>query len=280
MKTNIRQEYVPIDEVLHELDTFFAMNPAPDYITFAGSGEPTLNSGIGRVISFIKKNYPDVPLALLTNGSLLGEKAVREELYSLDLIIPSLDSAVQETFQRMNRPCCEIQCQDILDGIVHFRRESEAALWLEIFIIPGYNDLPHELKALQHAIAKIRPDKVQLNSLDRPGTESFVKVAYRERLQEIREMWGLENSEIIARPQQDHNLRENVLNLGDGVLESIARRPCTAEDLALMFGVSEIDIIALIDELRKKGAVESVMKERGEFFMLVNDERQGKIEVG
>jgi len=94
-----RKEYVPYDDVVKELDNYFSNNPNPDYITFSGSGEPTLNSRIGDVLEFIKLKKPDIPVAVLTNGTLFYQKQLRAELFNADLVLPSLDAASEMSFQ-------------------------------------------------------------------------------------------------------------------------------------------------------------------------------------
>jgi len=139
-----RIEYVPYGEVISELDRFMSENPKPDYITFSGSGEPTLNSRIGDIVSYIKNKYPDVSLALLTNGTLLSDPEVRKEIIACDLVLPSFDAATETAFDKINRPSELIGLEQYLNGIIEFRKEFKGKIWLEVFILPGYNDSPEE----------------------------------------------------------------------------------------------------------------------------------------
>jgi len=115
-----RKEYVPFDEVIKELEHFMNNNPAPDYITFSGSGEPTLNSRIGDVLQYIKSNHPDILVAVLTNGTLFSDKQVRSELLSADVVLPSLDTASDSTFYKINRPFHSININDYIKGLEEF----------------------------------------------------------------------------------------------------------------------------------------------------------------
>ena len=96
------------------------LSSKPDVIALAGSGEPTLHAGIGAVIDGIKA-ITDVPVAVITNGSLLGRPAVRRELAAADIVLPSLDAPSEELFRRVNRPHESLHLADLIDGLVSFR---------------------------------------------------------------------------------------------------------------------------------------------------------------
>lgn len=121
--TTRRMEYIPYKKIVTELNNYFSTNPPPDYITFSGYGEPTLNSAIGKIIQFIKKNQPDIPVAVLTNGTLFSSAEVRNELLDADLVLPSLDAATQEVFEKINVPASELNVNDHIQGLASFRKE-------------------------------------------------------------------------------------------------------------------------------------------------------------
>ena len=135
-----RKEYIPFDEVITELKDYMNNNSVPDYITFSGSGEPTLNSRIGDIIEYIKGNYSDIKVAVLTNGTLFPDKKVRDELLKADLVLPSFDAASELAFKKINRPNSSINLDEYLNSLVEFKKEFKGTIWLEILIIPGYND--------------------------------------------------------------------------------------------------------------------------------------------
>jgi wyosine [tRNA(Phe)-imidazoG37] synthetase (radical SAM superfamily) len=143
-----RKEYVPYNEVIQELKRFLSDNPALDYITFSGSGEPTLNSRIGDILKYIKQNYPDIPVAVLTNGTLLNDKQVREEILDADLVLPSLDVASDLSFRKINRPFNSLNIENYINGLCEFREEYQGKIWLEVLIIPGYNNSKEDLRHL------------------------------------------------------------------------------------------------------------------------------------
>src|SRR6056297_2181287 len=115
-----RMEYIKYEKVTAELEDYFLNNPDPDYITFSGSGEPTLNSRIGDVIKFVKELKPDVPVAVLTNGTMLYDKNVQRELMETDLLMPSLDAATKTVFERLNRPASKLEFNRYINGLIEF----------------------------------------------------------------------------------------------------------------------------------------------------------------
>lgn len=254
-----RAEYIPVDEILGELDLFLAHNPKLDYITFSGAGEPTLNSGIGRIVAHIKSRYSHYKLALLTNGVLLREAAVRAEVLACDLVLPSLDSATQQGYERINRPQPGLRVEDLISGISAFRDEYQGQIWLEVFIIAGINDTETELDALEIAIRRIRPDKVQINALDRPGAEEWVQAAPIELLHQIKKRFSaslMMPVEIIAKTAQfeEPNSSSEVIEQIQSYLTS---RPCTVEALALCLGIHINEVSKALRELSAQGRVEA-----------------------
>ncbi len=264
--THERKEYVPVDEVYSELRDFFKNNPDPDYLTFSGAGEPTLHSHIGEVIGFVKKLRPAIPVAILTNGTLFGEKAVREELMQADLVLPSLDAATDEALRKLNRPRRELLVSGYIGGLIDFSREFKGEIWLEIFLLPGFNDDPQNLEALRAAAGKINPSRIQLNTLDRPGAVANLHPLPMDRLEEIVEFFGMDQVEIIAPPQERQEVKSYRSDLESAILETIARRPCTLADLEKILGLHINEINKYLGVLEEAGKVETIEEERGTFY--------------
>jgi len=268
--THERKEYVPVDEVYSELSDFFKNNPDPDYLTFSGAGEPTLNSHIGEVIAFLKELRPEIPVAVLTNGTLFGDPLVRKELMLADLVLPSLDAATDLALRRINRPRRELKASGYIKGLIEFSREFKGEIWLEILILPGYNDGEENLKALKEAIRKINPDRIQLNTLDRPGTVEGLLPARISQLQEIASFFDLDKVEIIAPPEERNQVKSYRTDVESAILETIARRPCTLADLEKILGLHINEINKYLGVLEEAGKLESVKQERGVFYQVRN----------
>ena len=268
--TVTRKNYVPLSEVKEELTDYFANNPRPDYITFSGSGEPTLNSNIADVLHFIRNHIHDIPVAVLTNGTLFSIKQVREDIKDAAVVIPSLDAATGKLFRKINRPYPRLEIDTIIDGLIRFRKEYNGQIWLEIFIVPRMNDTKHELTALKQAIEKIGPDRVQLNTLDRPGPVSTIRAATRQELEHIMNFWQLENVSIIADVSERKELLSYRTDTESAILGTIARRPCTLKDLSEILGLQINEVNKYLDVLEADGKIKMVRQKRGFFYQLRN----------
>jgi len=261
-----RNEYIPLTDILTELENYLDKKPVLDYITFSGAGEPLLHNGIGKVITFIKENYPDYKLALLTNSTLLYDENVRIEVSGIDLLLPSLDAVSDIVFKKLNRPNSKLDNKKIIDGLVKFRNNFSGKIWLEVFIVPGLNDTSTELDLLKNTIMKINPDSVQLNTLDRPGTESWLAPASKQKLEEIADFFKPLPVEIIAKFKSRNKVTSYHKNIEQQIIETIKRRPCTDKDLSEILGIHVNEINKYLSELIDEDLVDSQHQERGIFF--------------
>lgn len=267
-----RKAYVAFDEVKAELAHYFENHPDPDYVTFSGSGEPTLSPDIGRIIDFIKEKKPEIRVAVLTNATLLSDPVVREDLSRADLVMPSLDAVTTETFKSINRPDGQLDIHDMIDGLKTFAASFRGTLWLEVFILPGVNDQREELETLGEIIREINPTRVQLNTLDRPGAVQGLNPASKQDLDRVAAIIDADNIEIIARVKDlasvDHISDEKMETM---VLETIHRRPCTLADLTAALNLEHAKLEILMKRLILENKVESVQQERGTFYQTIKD---------
>jgi len=258
------KEYIPVQSVIDELGNYLSAAPRLDYITFSGSGEPTLNIQISKVVDYIKNNFPRYKVCLLTNGTLFTAASVRSAVSEIDLIIPSLDAASENSFARINRPHNSIDCTSTIDGLTRLRSEYSGQIILEIFFVKGLNDSPEELLRLNEAIEKINPDRVQIGTLDRPGTEDWVEEVDNIRMKEIADF--LCKAELIG----EYRPRRNISSCDDShnsqIIRTLQRRPCTIKDLQQIINLRPVEIQKQINFLLERGTIEAEKKERGLFF--------------
>ncbi|MBN1756948.1 MAG: radical SAM protein [Chitinispirillaceae bacterium] len=248
--SHTRAEFVGSTELIGELGSYLADTPELDYITFAGSGEPTLNSAIGTVLRYVKNTFPNYRTALLTNGTLFHLEDVRRDILPFDLVLPSLDAVSSEVFHRINRPHCGLDVKKMIDGIVEFSREYRGMLWIEVFIIPGINDTPEELAGFKDVLKNIQPSRVQLNSLDRPGACDWVKPPEPGALASIAEYLKPLPVEIISRSGQNSVTPLTYAeNLEGTVIHQLRRRPATIEEIAVMCSATINEIEPAIKKL-------------------------------
>lgn len=252
-KTAERAEYVPVDRILRDLRNALETGPAPDYITLAGSGEPTLHSGLGRVIAEAK-SLTRVPVAVLTNGSLLWRQDVVEDCLGADLVVPSLDAGDANAFQKVNRPHPDISFQRMVQGLVDFRRAFEGEMWLEVFLLAGITAQPIHVAKIASIISQIGPDRAQLNTVARPPAEPDARAVSLDDLDALAELIpGF--VEVIA----DHPLpASNTGGRGsaDLVLDLLRRRPCTLQDIAAGLDMHPNEVLKYTDRLVREGLVE------------------------
>lgn len=263
-----RKEYLKAGKIKEELTHYFNNNPDSDFLTFSGSGEPTLNISIGDILQFVKQIRPHIPVAVLTNGTLLFDQTVRNALKEADVVLPSLDAATEDAFRKINRPPDSLKIDSYIQGLIDFRKEYKGKIWLEIFILPGYNDSVHELNELKNAVLKIAPDAVQLNTLDRPGTVPGLRGASRSEMQKIADEWKLDNVGIIAAAPEREKLQSFRKDVETAILETIVRRPCTLDDLSKILGLHISEINKYLDVLDGEGRIEAVSQERGVFYQV------------
>ena len=182
------------------------------------------------------------------------------------MVIPSLDAATSDVFKKVCRPHPKLDIHSIIDGIIRFRNVYTGLIWLEVFIVPGTNDTEAELSALKQAIVKINPDRVQLNTLDRPGVVSDIRAATREELERIIDFWQIDNAEIIAKAPERKDLPAYRNDIQSAILGTIARRPCTLEDLTKILGRHANEINKYLDVLEADRKIQTEKQQRGIFY--------------
>lgn len=262
--TTRRGELVPVADVCEELSRRLSEPPFPEWVTFAGSGEPTLNTGLGEVADHIRKIAPDRRIALLTNGTLMDDPSVRAACKKADLVAVSVDAAGPKAFSSVNRPHPGLDLSRILSGIEAFRREYEGVLWAEVFLVPGINDSAGELELIRDALLRIAPDETQLNCLDRPGTEDWVKKPSENDLARAARIL---NAKVIgrARGRADAGLPGDPTAL---ILEAVKRRPLTADDVSRIISESSQNLGDILDGMVRKGLLKAKKADRGVFYGL------------
>jgi wyosine [tRNA(Phe)-imidazoG37] synthetase (radical SAM superfamily) len=254
-KVAVRKEYVPIDDVVDELRNYLEAGVEADFITISGSGEPTLHSCLGELINRIK-TLTQIPVAVLTNSVLFDDPAVRSDCVAADVVLPSLDAADQQTFEKINRPCTHINIENVISGLCEFRNQFTGQIWLEVFIVEGFNTGLAELAALRAAISRIRPDKVQLNTAVRPTAEALLPRVTPEKLRQIAAALA-DNAEIVA-DFAAHHQDKRAVRIAQDVLSLLRRRPCSLEDICNGLGLSRNEAIKHIEILRSSGLIETV----------------------
>ncbi len=225
-----------------------------DVVTFSGSGEPTLNIDLGLIIEKVKEQI-HLPVAVITNGSLLSKPDVRNDLMKADIVLPSLDAVSEDIFRYINRPHYLIDLGATISGLKQFRKEFRGQIWLEVMLIKNVNDDFEELKKLKEIIASINVDKVQLNTVVRPPVDQNANRLEKEELEGIARMLG-SGCEVVCdfNKISEQNTEED---WSDTILEIIRRRALSVDDIMRITGMPFDLVKSRLAHLERIGEVKS-----------------------
>ena len=198
-----RQRFKDMNEILEEISTVLK-DIQPDYITFSGSGEPTLSLDLGNISKAIKEDLKyEGKICLITNSLLLADENLMKELEYIDLIVPTLNTLTQDIFEKIVRPDYRTSVEEIRKGFINLNKSKyKGKIWIEIFILENINDNDKNFVDIANFLKSenIRYDKIQLNTIDRVGAERDLKAISFEKIsraKKILEENGLNNIEII-----------------------------------------------------------------------------------
>ena len=272
-----RKEYVPIESILAELKEALAGGLKADYITIAGSGEPTLNSRLGELIDTLRK-VTNIPIAILTNGTLLYREDVRTDCAKADVVMPSLDAGDKQTFQRINRPHSIISIENLISGLCAFRKEFTGQIWLEVFFVEGINTGAAQIAGIKDAIDLINPDKVHLNTAVRPTADPNIVRLSADKLHDIASRLG-PKCEVVADFSPANSCKLNgsksedivgfyseINRKAEALLSMLKRRPCSLNDICAGLGINRNEATKYISDLQQRSVIQSELKDGIVFF--------------
>ena len=248
-----RRRFFDPDEITEEVIRRVSEVSRVDFVTFSGSGEPTLNSDLGYMIREIKKKTR-VPIAVITNGSLLFREDVRGDLMDADVVLPSLDAASDDIFHYINRPHALIELPVIIEGLRQFRNIYKGELWLEIMMIKGVNDDPEELAEFKKILDYVGADKIQLNTVTRPPSEENAGAMDASALEGVCRFFG-NRCEVVSAFDKSAECTEDDADWEENVLGIIERRSMSLEDIVKVTGVPYLKAKSRLSSLERKGAV-------------------------
>lgn len=259
-----RKSFFDFHEIVDEVVKACALQNHIDVVTFSGSGEPTLNVDIGRMIKEIKKRV-DIPVSVITNSSLLYDEDVRQDLKSADIILPSLDAASKDIFHYVNRPHALIELDLIIESLKKFRNEYEGKIWLETMLMKDINDDAEELDKFKEIIGLLGVDKVQLNTVTRPPKDDAAKGISQSELRKISSFFG-DNCEVVCsfnkfRPKKDIEDRTET------ILDILKRRPLTLDDIVKTTGLTLQKAKDTLRTMEHSGKIKSFHFGKSIFYM-------------
>jgi wyosine [tRNA(Phe)-imidazoG37] synthetase (radical SAM superfamily) len=250
-----RKPYIPSDAILSQLFDRLREGIQPDYITLGGSGEPTLNTEIPYIIERIK-SFTDIPLAVLTNGSILMDEHVRNDICGADVVLPSFDACDENIFLRINRPHASLDFISVANGLIEFRNIFHGKIWLEIFVVKGINDTESAIRKFKKWTDQFKPDKIHLNTAVRPTAEIDVETVSEDILNYFCDILG-NTAEVVASFKKKTTDNEMVDSEKE-LLSLLNRRPCTLEDISSGLGIHLNEIIKHVEPMIANKNIEVV----------------------
>ncbi len=252
-KTLVRKEHVPAGELLEEVKRFLKEEASViDHLSLSGSGEPTLHSRIGSILEGMK-GITSIPVAVITNGSLLYEEEVRRDLLRTDIVLPSLDAVSPEVFNKVNRPLPGFSIEKVVKGLVEFRKVYKGQIWLEILFCKGINDSEVEISKMKQAIDRIRPDLIHLNTVVRPPSEKWVAPLDQKEMERIKAFFGEKASIISEFDRHPSSILER--DVQEEILKILRRRPLSLADLSKGMGIPQNELDRYLEPLTREGKV-------------------------
>jgi len=256
--TNERKDYYPREEIWEELRGFLAdpKRPQVDWISIVGSGEPLLMKSLGWLIKQIKE-ATDIPVALITNGSLFFMPEVRQEVLAVDAILPSVDAGTPELYKKMNRSHPQITFERCRDGLIDLRQEYKGQLWPEVVLVQGINDSQQVLEDIASLLKAVNPDQIHLNVPQRPPAEGWVALPGEQTVE--RAVAILEKVAPVVRAQSKVELVKPGVDIKSAIIEIISRHPVSDADLRQMLGSGDEEKIEkTLRELKESEEVKTV----------------------
>jgi wyosine [tRNA(Phe)-imidazoG37] synthetase (radical SAM superfamily) len=261
-KMIIREEYVPTDAVLRELDRWLRSGGEADYMTLSGAGEPTLHSRFGEVLDFIR-SHGSIPAVLLTNGALLHLPAVRAAASHADIVKISLSALDQASYEWINRPHPQLSFDQMIAGQKTFRSQFGGQVWMEVFLVRGMNSSTEEVAKIATRAKEIAPDRIHLNTAVRPPAEAFVTALSKEQMASLTHPFQ-PTAEIIAdfSAPRSKPMQTNAA----AILEMLKRRPCTAQHIAEAFGLHVNVVSKYLGGLMKENKIRAERKKEEVYY--------------
>ncbi len=271
-KTIERREYTPVKEILNELKIKLSTGDSPDYISIAGSGEPTLHSYIGELIGMIK-NMTTIPVAVLTNGSLLYQPEVRAALMRADLVIPSLDAGDETMFRYVNRPHDGVSFGNMVNGLIGFTDDFPGQVWLEVLLVSGVTGMAADVKKIAVLVKLIGANRVQLNTVCRPAAEEYACAVEKNQMKNLASLFTGEVDIINDDESVDLSVTAAKDTANEEIVSLLARRPCTLTGICSGLGLHPHNATKKLQKLADEKRITTLRTEHDVFYIIAEKGR-------
>ncbi len=220
-----------VNEIINEVKEFLSTNPEPDVITVTSNGEPTLYSQLDKLIEKLNEIKGNSKTLILSNASTISDEKIRKALKKFDMVKLSLDAADQKTFKKVDRPLEGINVEHIIEGIKKFREEYTGTLIIEILVVKNVNDTEENIKNLSKVLKDIKPDRVDLGTIDRPPAYRVEPVSNEELYHLASFLNGLN---VVVVKRKDSKTPKYSLSKEE-IIKTLSTRPFSEDDIKSIF---------------------------------------------
>jgi len=255
--TNKRQNFFPREEIITEMEKAIELHEdSIDYITFVGSGEPTLYKDLKELI-LKAKEFSSKPVCVITNGSLLHNKEVQDALIRSDLILPSLDAGDKRSFLKINRPHPSITFNQLIQGFIDFKKIFQGKFWIEVMLMKGVNDSKEELLKIKKNLDLINPERIDFNVPIRPPVEKWVKIPDQSLLSILNQIF-INYSNINFPEEGKFSIYSS--DFEKEVLSILERHPMRQDQIIDTFSSRKFNKEKIITQLKKLRSQNKIKK--------------------
>jgi wyosine [tRNA(Phe)-imidazoG37] synthetase (radical SAM superfamily) len=278
--TLTRKPWVKAETILNELEAWLSLGlPLPEYITLGGKGEPCLNSDMGKIIQGVHRLAPEIPVAVLTNGTLLGNPEVSEAINKAAVVLPSMDTLIESEFLKLNRPCPGLGLETIRSGILEWGSCYSGTIYLEILLVAGINDTEDNLRAMTSFCKTLAPDRIDVVTMTRPGAYSAARpvddatlARWRTILAPAQKTGSTTYAPKKIEPRLSASMDDRQLQ--KAILNSIAIRPQTVQQIGLAMGICGERVKKIIDHLVTTQQVTVIIDAGNTFYSCLDQDRE------
>ncbi len=259
-------------KIIEEVRGFLSENKDVDYLTLSGTGEPTLNSNLSDLVDSLREFR--IPIALITNSSLLKYENIMEGAIKCDLVMPSLDAPDQKTFEKINWPKKGILLSDIVDSLEELTKKAQGKIWLEIMFVKGNitNTSNESIQNLIKHVNNILPDKVHLNTCVRPPNEIGIDPLTQDELNDIKEKFEKKVDPKVKIEVVPESIKTRSISLNDSYIKSIRSmlriRPSSLQDLAYSFSISLNEVTKFLGVINRLENLKMRKRDNKTFYFI------------
>jgi len=239
-------QILEVEDIISQLKTALANHKNIDVITFTANGEPTLYPKLSTLIDKVDKIKGNIKTLILSNGANIYEPEIQQTLSKIDIVKLSLDCVSKKCFKKLDRVDDSIDCSKIVDGMIAFRQIHKKQLITETLFVKTLNDRIDEYGKIYEALKLIKPNRVDIGTIDRPPAYDVQPVSYQTLLDIAS---SFENLPVTI-AHRDKNITKEEYS-EDEILRLLLRRPLTQDDIENIFTKNSQDILKTLLESKK-----------------------------